>query len=164
MTFKDYRDIVRQMEREMQQMSDDAFRGFFGIATLSAPRRFWQPSVDVHETEDSLLVKAELAGARADDLQVSLSSDDRVLTISGARAEPSAVRDGRVRCHQLEIYFGPFERAVALPAGIPLDRERLTASYKDGFLTIMLPKRVLPARAESRLIPIHEDTTTTESE
>ena len=163
MTFRDYRDIVRQMEREMQQMSDEAFRGFFGIATVSAPRRFWQPPVDVHETEDALIVRAELAGTRADDLQVSLSPDDRVLTLRGARAEPRSVRDGRVRCHQLEIYFGPFERAVVLPASIALDRERLSATYKDGFLTVTLPKRE-PARVEPRMIPIQEDVTPTESE
>ena len=118
MAFKDYRDIIRQMEREMQQMTDEAFR-----ASMPSPwggaSRFWQPSVDIHETEGSVLIKMELAGTRADDLQVSLSPDDRVLTISGVRAEDRADREGRARCHQLEIYFGPFERSVVLPGRHP---------------------------------------------
>ena len=164
MAFKDYRDLIRQMEREMQQISDEAFPGFFTLPVGGASR-FWQPGVDVHETEDSLLVKMELAGTRADDLQVSLSPDDRVLTISGTRGETHTDRTGRVRCHQLEIYFGPFERSLVLPAGIPLDRDRITASYHEGFLLVTLPKR---ARREpqTRLIPINapQTVTTTESE
>ena len=142
MAFNDYRDIIRQMEREMQQITDEAFRGFFSLPVGGASR-FWQPSVDIHETEDSVLVKMELAGTKADDLQVSLSPDDRVLTISGARTEGRADREGRVGCHQLEIYFGPFERSVVLPGGIPLDRDGMSASYRDGFLLVTLPKRVV---------------------
>ena len=167
MAFKDYRDLIRQMDLEMQQITDEAFRGFFTLPVGGASR-FWQPSVDLHETEDGLVVKMELAGTRANDLQVSLSPDDRVLTISGTRGEARSDRDGRVRCHQLEIYFGPFERSLVLPAGIPLDRDRITASYREGFLLVTLPKR---ARREpqTRLIPISSpetrDTVThTESE
>lgn len=152
MAFKDYRDIIRQMEREMQQLSDEAFRGFFDVPVGGAGR-FWQPAVDIHETDGHLLVKMELAGARSEDLQVSLSPDDRVLTISGTRTEGRADREGRVRCHQLEIYFGPFERSVGLP-GVPLNRDEITASYRDGFLTVMLPKRQLPPRPQKRMIPI----------
>jgi HSP20 family protein len=153
MAFKDYRDLIRQMEREMQQIHDEAFRGFFTLP-VGGSSRFWQPSVDIHETEDGLLVKMELAGTRADDLQVSLSPDDRVLTISGTRGEAAAAREGRIGCHQLEIYFGPFERSLALPAGVPLDRDRITAVYRDGFLLVTLPKRS-PREPQTRLIPIN---------
>ena len=172
MAFKDYRDIIRQMEREMPQITDEAFRGFYALPVGGASR-FWQPSVDIHEAEDGLLIKMELAGTRADDLQVSLSPDDRVLTISGVRAEVRADRDGRVRCHQLEIYFGPFERSLVLPGGIPLDRDGITAAYRDGFLLVTLPKRVVKKEPQqTRLIPINAPTqepksevvTTTESE
>ncbi|BDI29666.1 heat-shock protein Hsp20 [Capsulimonas corticalis] len=154
MAFKDYRDIIRQMEREMQQLSDEAFRGFFAVP-MGGAGRFWQPPVDIHETEEALLVKMELAGARADDLQVALSSDDRVLTISGARGETHLDREGRVRCHQLEIYFGPFERAIALPTSIPIERDNLKATYRDGFLIITLPKKPTPKeKPQTRVIPI----------
>ena len=171
MAFKDYRDIIRQMEREMQQITDEAFRGFYALPVGGASR-FWQPSVDIHETEGSILIKMELAGTRADDLQVSLSPDDRVLTISGVRVEGRADREGRARCHQLEIYFGPFERSVVLPGGIPLDRDHMAAAYRDGFLLVTLPKRAIKKEQQTRLIPINapdqepvqETVTTTESE
>lgn len=153
MAFKDYRDIIRQMEREMQQLQDEAFRGFLDFPVGGAGR-FWQPPVDIHETDGYLIVKMELAGARSDDLQVSLSPDDRVLNITGSRAEAHADRDGRIRCHQLEIYFGPFERAVGLPS-IPINREQIKATYKDGFLQISLPKRQVGADQTKRVIPIN---------
>ncbi len=170
MAFKDYRDIIRQMEREMQQITDEAFRGFYALPVGGASR-FWQPSVDIHETDDGILVKMELAGTKADDLQVSLSPDDRVLSISGARAESRGDREGRVGCHQLEIYFGPFERSVLLPSGISLDRDQISASYRDGFLIVTLPKKAR-RETQTRVIPIQgptqetlpETVTTTESE
>jgi hypothetical protein len=80
MAFKDYRDLIRQMEREMQQIHDEAFRGFFTLPA-GGSSRFWQPSVDIHETAAGLLIKMELAGTRADDLQVSLSPDDRASAV-----------------------------------------------------------------------------------
>ena len=113
MAYKDYRDIFRQME----QLSDEVFRGFFDMPTGSG--RFWQPPIDIYESETDLLVKIEVPGVRPDEMNVSLSEDDRVLTIAGMRREPEGERRGRLRCHQLEIYFGPFERAVALPQGVP---------------------------------------------
>ena len=159
MAYKHYQDIIRQMEREMQQLSDEAFRGFFGISVGGAGR-FWQPPVDIHETEDALLVKVELAGAKADDLQVSLSPDDQSLTIAGVRSEAYNDREGRIRCHQLEIYFGPFERVLALPRSVAVDRDRITAAYRDGFLIVTLPKKTPAAlRAETRIIPITEQVT-----
>ena len=154
MTFKDYRDIIRQMEREMQQLSDEAFRGFFAIPAGGAGR-FWQPPVDIHETNDALVVKVELSGAKADDLQVSLAADDRILLITGARIEGHADRDGRIRCHQLEVYFGPFERAIPLPSSVPVDRDKIKASYREGFLVITLPKRPVSAELpKTRVIPV----------
>ena len=153
MAFKDYRDIIRQMEREMQQMQDEAFRGFFDVPMTGGAGRFWQPPVDIHETDRNIVVKMELAGARSEDIQVSLSPDDRVLTVTGARTEAHADREGRIRCHQLEIYFGPFERAIGLPS-IPVLRDQITATYKDGFLQITLPKRLVPEKPKKRMIPI----------
>jgi len=98
---------------------------------------------------------------------VALSPDDRVLTVSGTRTEGHADREGRLRCHQLEIYFGPFERSVGLP-GVPVNRDAITASYRDGFLLVTLPKRQMPPRPQKRMIPINNDhaltTTNTESE
>ena len=152
MAFKDYRDIIRQMERDMQQISDEVFRGFFDLP--SGGGRFWHPPADVYENESCLLVKMELAGVRPEDIQVVLSADDLVLTVKGVRKESTGHRSGRLRCHQLEIYFGPFERALALPHGVPIDRDRITATYKEGFLTVTLPKLEAQNTPKTRVIPI----------
>jgi HSP20 family protein len=152
MTFKDYRDVIHQMEREMQQLTEEMFRGYIDLPVSGG--RFWTPPVDIYETEDNLLVKCEISGVKAEDLQVSLSPGDRVLTIGGMRMELPDERVGRQRCHQLEIYFGPFERSIQLPQGVPVDREGLSAIYKDGFLVVMLPKLSEKREANSRTIPI----------
>ena len=162
MAFNDYRDIIRQMEREMQQLSDEAFRGFFALPTGGS--RFWQPSVDIHETEEAILIKVELAGVKADDIQVSLTPDDRVLNIGGTRREGQDAREGRVRSHHLEIYVGPFERAVALPSGIRLNRDAIKAAYKDGFLLVTLPKRQGTEKPQTHIIAIETEPTFTEKE
>ena len=136
----------------MQQMSDDMFRGYVDLPVSGG--RFWVPSVDIHETEDSVLVKCEIAGVKAEDLHVALSADDRVLTIAGIRKEQQDERSGRLRCHQLEVYFGPFERAVQLPQQVPVNRDLISAVYKDGFLVVTLPKLNVVVGKASRQIPI----------
>ena len=151
MAFRDYRDILRQMETDMQRFAEEAFFGFWDQP--SGLNRFWQPPADVHETAAGVLIKMELAGVTAEDLQVSLSADGRRLTVSGVRAERQDERLERKGCHQLEIYFGPFERTFPLPPESDIDRDAISASLRDGFLVIALPRR---ARQElpSRTIPI----------
>ena len=153
MTFKDYRDLdlLRQMENEMQRIADETLRGF--LTDVPVPNRFWQPRVDMHETPEAVLVKVEISGVDPDRLNVSLSSDDRVLSISGERAEEDKERVDRIRCYQLEIYFGLFERDVILPGDVRIDREKIAASYKEGFLIITLPKRA-DRSAGVRSIPV----------
>jgi HSP20 family protein len=81
--FRNYRDILRQMEMEMQRLSDEALLSVFG--PLGAAERFWQPAADMCETEEALVVKAEIAGVQPEKINVSLSADNRVLVISGRK-------------------------------------------------------------------------------
>ena len=150
MSYKDYRDVFRHMEREMQQFSDEVFRGFFDLGG----GRFWQPSVDIFESETDLIIRTELPGVKSEDLGVSLSADDRILTVSGVRKEPAGERCGRLQCHQIEIYFGPFERPIVLPQGVPVLRDGITAVHKDGFLVVTLPKMLEAQMPVTRTIPI----------
>ena len=96
----------------------------------------WQPDVDVFETEASVVVRAEIAGVRSQDLRVTV--DAQLLRIGGVRQPPEA--SDVKRLHQMEIASGPFERSVRI--AIPFDREGVTAHLADGFLTVVLPKRV----------------------
>ena len=151
MASRDYRSLLRQMEHDMQRFAEDAFFGFF-----DAPHglsRFWQPAADVHETEGGVQIKVELAGIAAENLNVSLSADGRRLTVSGVRGEAEGERGERTHCHQLEIYFGPFERTFVVPPEVEVDRDAIAATLKDGFLTIVLPRRARQP-VVSRSIPI----------
>jgi HSP20 family protein len=95
----------------------------------------WQPDVDVFETETAIVVRAEIAGVRSQDLNVRV--DGQVLRIGGARPVPEG--SDIKRLHQMEIASGPFERRVRIP--IAFERDRVFAHVADGFLTVTLPKR-----------------------
>ncbi len=155
MEFTDYKDIIKQMERDMLQISDEVFRGFFDSPLVSG--RFWHPSMDIYENDTHVLVKVEIAGVKPEEVQVSLSSDDRSLTISGVRREAEKSRNSRLSAHQLEIYCGPFGRTITLPHSDPIDRDAVTANYKDGILSISLPKLANTTKKPTRLIPIDSD-------
>ena len=151
MARRDYRDLLRQMEQDMQRFTEEAFVSFFDNPTTY--HRFWQPAADVHETPAGIVIKLELAGVTTESVNVSLSGDGRRLVVSGTRAEENDERISRIGCHQLEIYFGPFERTFLLPDDREIDRDSIAATLKDGFLTITLPRRERAALV-SRNIPI----------
>ncbi len=107
---------------------------FGGVRDRLADDR-WQPAIDVFETDEALVVRAEIAGLRSEDLRVRIDGD--VLRIRGERAVPQ--EEGVRRLHRMEIAFGPFERALQVQ--VPFDRDRVSAHLEDGFLRIVLPKR-----------------------
>jgi HSP20 family protein len=92
----------------------------------------WNPPTDAYETEGAYIVRVEIAGMREDDFEVA--SEKNVLFISGARLDSS----DRRAYHQMEIRFGKFAAAVAVP--FPVDVDNARAQYADGFLTVTLPK------------------------
>ncbi len=152
--FKSYDDMVEELDREMRRASDDLLLQMFRMSSMSG--EVWAPRVDVYETADSVVVKVCAAGLEPGQTELVLSSDSRFLTLRGVRAEQDEDKGDRVRYHQLEVYYGPFERVVALPAEVPIDRDKLTASYKEGFLKVVLPKQ---SQTGSRKIEIEESTT-----
>lgn len=149
---KDHDDILKQMEFEMRRCSAEAMRR---LLELPADRQeFWLPRTDVYETEDDLIVRVEVAGIERRSLNVSLSADRRVLSIRGTRTEQHIDDRRKVRYHQLEVYFGAFEREVLLPSDKQVDADNVRAKYREGFLTVTLPK--LPKEPISRSIPVTE--------
>ncbi len=96
----------------------------------------WCPVVDVHETEDELILQAELPGLKTDD--VSLSVENGVLTISGEKKQE--VEEGKegTEYHLVERRYGHFERRFTLPRSV--DSQRVGADFTDGILRITLPK------------------------
>lgn len=95
----------------------------------------WHPPTDVFETEDSIVVKMEIAGIKDEDLEVLLQ--ENILVINGNRSDSSERR----AYHQMEIPYGKFSVGIDLP--VPIDTEDAKAEYKDGFLMIHLPKKAV---------------------
>ena len=94
----------------------------------------WTPAIDLYEDKDNLYVRAELPGMKKEQIEVSLH--EGTLSISGERKGESKQEGAEV--YRAERFFGRFQRTVTLPA--PVSPEKVTAQYKDGLLTITLPK------------------------
>lgn len=92
----------------------------------------WSPPTDVYETDNDYVVRVEIAGMNEDGFDISV--EDKFLTISGNRPDVPERR----AYQQMEIRFGKFETVVGLPGPIDLDASH--AEYKEGFLTVTLPK------------------------
>jgi HSP20 family protein len=94
----------------------------------------YSPRVDVRETKENFVLRAELPGLKKEDVKLSLK--DNVLTLSGEKRYEEK-RDEE-NYHLRESRYGKFERSFRLTNGV--DRSNITADYKDGVLTITLPK------------------------
>ena len=94
----------------------------------------WTPALDVHEDKDNFVVQAELPGMKREEIDVSLH--DGVLSISGERKTEKKYEEAEV--YRTERFFGKFQRTVTLPT--PVAADKVKAQYKDGVLTITLPK------------------------
>lgn len=94
----------------------------------------WIPGADVYETPERWVVKMEVAGINREDVEIIL--EERTLIVRGHRPDPC--RTGKCRFRQVEIDYGHFERRFVIPRSV--DAERVTASYRNGFLMIELPK------------------------
>ena len=94
----------------------------------------WTPAVDVFEDKNNVTVKAELAGMKKEDIEVTLH--DGTLSIAGERKTEKKVEEAGL--YRSERFFGRFQRAVTLPS--PVDGSKVKAEYKDGILTVTLPK------------------------
>jgi HSP20 family protein len=103
---------------------------------------FWHPPTDVYETGENVVILIEIAGMDPDKIQVEFS--DKILRVSGRRSD----RHLRAACHCLEVQYGDFVSNVYLPGQYDIDS--IDAEYKDGFLTITLPK----TRAEAHLVQV----------
>ncbi len=95
---------------------------------------FWAPLVDLEETKDEVVVKAEIPGMRKEDIKLQVSGD--TLAIMGERRQESETKDRTY--HRIERSYGKFQRVIGLPAEVQGGKAR--ASYENGVLVIHLPK------------------------
>jgi len=105
----------------------------------------WAPSLDLSETKEAFMVKAEVPGMDSQDIQVSLQ--ENLLTIKGEKRQERDEKDERY--HRVERNYGAFTRGVRLP--VTVDGSKVDARFKNGLLTVTLPKT--PA-AKGTAIPV----------
>ena len=105
----------------------------------------WAPSMDVSETKDSLICKVEVPGMEQKDIQISLQ--ENLLTIKGEKRQEKEEKEEHY--HRIERSYGVFTRSLRLPVAV--DAGKVTATVKNGVLTVALPKT--PA-AKGTTIPV----------
>lgn len=122
------------MERYYQELREAMVSATQGYSYLRAASA-WRPPMDVHETDDAILIKIEVAGLQDDDIEVALYPN--ALVVNGVRRD-DADHDEAACFHAAQVRYGLFHVDVALPA--PIHQDDVTANYRDGFLRIRLPK------------------------
>jgi HSP20 family protein len=120
-----FREMTQQTQSQINKLVDQVWGG---------RQESWLPAIDVFDTKDAVVLKAELAGMNPDDIQIEV--EDNVLTVKGERRFEEAVDEERY--YRVERRFGSFQRSLALPQGVRA--EDISASYEDGILTISVPK------------------------
>ena len=121
---------------ELAGMEIDRLNRMFSDFYNESRGRGWFPAVDVYETDDhEVVLKAELPDMKREDIKLTV--DSNVLTLQGTREFNQEVK--RDRFQRIERPYGSFTRSFTLPNTV--DSSRITASYKDGLLTIRLPQR-----------------------
>ena len=129
-----WRDFGTLQER-INRMFDDTMRALYPHEDEGLERGTWVPAVDIHETEDGYVVKADLPGMKREDIQIDLK--DSTLHIKGEKKfEEKVSKDKYIRT---ERAYGTFIRSFTLPSNV--DAEKIKASYKDGVLELSLPKK-----------------------
>ena len=107
------------------------------------------PAVDIYESDEKeIVIKAELPGLRRDD--IDLTVENNTLTVRGERKPDEGIRDGQF--HRSERVFGTCSRSFTLPNTV--DAARVKAEYRDGVLTVRLPRR---DEAKPRQIAVEAD-------
>ena len=113
---------------------DDLFDGFFrGLDRPFAGYKAW-PAIDVAERDDAIVVRAEVPGTKPDDIDISVYGN--TLTISGEKKDTKEEKNKGY--YHVESTYGSFRRDVNLPTDV--DSAKVEAAYKDGVLSITLPK------------------------
>lgn len=124
-----------QLHEGMNRLFEELMPEFFGTASglLSSDWAF-SPEVSVKEKKKEIEVRAEIPGVTEDDVDVHL--EDNVLTLSGEKREETTKEEGGR--HYSECRYGSFHRSIPLSAEV--DAEKVEATFKNGVLTVRLPK------------------------
>jgi HSP20 family protein len=127
---KGHRGELARLHGEMDDLFDSFFRG---LDRPFSGYKAW-PAIDVAEEEDAIIVRAEVPGCKPDDIDISVHGN--VLTISGEKKLSEEKKEKGY--YHVESSYGSFRREVTLPTDV--NQSKVDATYKDGVLSITLPK------------------------
>jgi len=119
----------------MNRLFDETFQKTRSAREEDLSAGLWAPPVDIYETEDKIVLKAELP--EVDKKDVDIKVDDNTLTIQGERKFDKETK--KENYHRIERAYGKFSRSFSLPNTI--DKEKIKATYKDGILELIMPKK-----------------------
>jgi HSP20 family protein len=128
-----YRDVM-SVRDEMNRLFNDVFGRGSSSEEGTWLSGAWSPAVDIYETDEALVLKAELPGFSKDDINIELK--ENTLFIKGERKRQDEVKEGNY--HRMERVYGAFQRSFVLPTTV--EQDKVKAAYKDGILELHLPK------------------------
>lgn len=114
-----------------------------------AGTRPWTPAVDIAETDNELVLKADVPGVKLEDINIEV--ENGTLSISGSRAYSTEENKGGY--HRQERFYGSFHRAFVLPETV--DLEKVAAGYENGVLAITMPKKEI-AKPRTIKVGVHK--------
>ena len=129
-----FRDNSREMS-DFQTQMNQLFDSFLGQPSAASPmERVWAPLADVYETADDMVIAVEMPGFNEKDIRLSMTGD--LVVIQAERSVPPDAQSASF--HRRERWFGKVERAFQM--AIPVETTKVVANYRDGVLTVRLPK------------------------
>lgn len=134
--------LINLQERINKLLDENLFRSRYFDDEISS--NIWAPSIDMYETDDDIVIKAELPGVSKKDINIEIK--DGFLTLKGERKKEEDIKEENY--HRVERYHGSFQRSFSLPSQV--DQDKVKAKFKDGLLEITLPKveKVKPKKIE----------------
>lgn len=139
-----FKDLLFLQER-MSRIFDEALLKYKGCSGM--PAVAWFPPVDIYETEEKLVLKAELPGVNSDDVDIEVEGN--ALVLKGERRLEKNLSEENY--HRMERFYGTFQRIFNLPYTV--DKGGIKASFKDGVLKITVPKN-RETRPEGIKVPV----------
>lgn len=121
----------------LQNRINRLFEDFFPETFIEGTKNMvgvWNPVVDIYDTQDTTVIKADLPGLKKEDITISIEGD--VLTLTGERSHDDEVK--KENYYRRERAYGMFKREFTLPSTV--DHEKIKADFKDGVLKIEVPK------------------------
>ncbi len=117
-----------------KEMPDKQYQIFQSMNPVFSIGDKWKPQMDIYETEEEIVLTAEISGVKKEDLEIVI--DDKAAIISGIRRPSMPSKKGKYRL--AEIQYGKFERIIILSSSV--DEEKISADYQNGFLYLKMTK------------------------